>query len=106
MQARIAVDVTPETMNGNTPMEKAMNAFLTKSFIGSSDIPADECLTEARDVIGWYRAGSNTSPMRFKQFLAMYFSYQFFNGSEKQKFAQIAIEAYDILVKHWPTANS
>lgn len=50
-KATIVRKVTPETMMGSTPLEKALNAYLTKQFIWSHDIPSDECLSEAREIL-------------------------------------------------------
>lgn len=40
-----------QEMDGATDLEKKLNSYLTKRFIGRKDIPSDECLSEARDVI-------------------------------------------------------
>ncbi len=50
-QAPIVKEVNPETVQGNTALERELNAFLTKNFIMSGDVPADECIDEARDII-------------------------------------------------------
>lgn len=50
-QAPIVEQVTPETMQGDNMLEKALNALLTKSFVVSRNAPADECLNEARVLI-------------------------------------------------------
>ena len=47
----IVGEVTEGTMEGDTLLEKRLNAYLTKRFILSSGVPADECLSEAREVI-------------------------------------------------------
>lgn len=44
-------EVVAEKMDGNTLLEKQINAYLAKRFIYSRDVPADECLNEAREVI-------------------------------------------------------
>lgn len=38
-------------MDGDTHLERALNVYLTSRFIASREIPSDECLTEARDII-------------------------------------------------------
>jgi len=43
--------ITWEQMDGNNELEKKLNHYLTKMFIVSSDVPSDECLTEARYII-------------------------------------------------------
>lgn len=43
--------VTPESMDGDTELEKWLNAYLTKQFIFSYGVPADECLSEAKEII-------------------------------------------------------
>jgi hypothetical protein len=48
---KIVSEVTPESMDGDTPLEKEINAFLTSRFILGADVPSDECLHEARIVI-------------------------------------------------------
>ena len=50
-QGRIVAEVTDEVMDGDTPLEKKMNAFLTRSFILNRDVPADECMQEAKEII-------------------------------------------------------
>ena len=47
----IVGEVTPESMMGDNPLEKEVNAYLTKQFISHTNIPADECLYAAREVI-------------------------------------------------------
>lgn len=43
--------VTPEVMYGDTKLEKSLNAYLTKNFILPRSVPADECLSEAKELI-------------------------------------------------------
>lgn len=38
-------------MNGDTELEKRLNSYLTCAFIIPRNVPADECLSEARDII-------------------------------------------------------
>ena len=38
-------------MAGETDLEKKVNSYLTCQFILSYNVPADECLTEARELI-------------------------------------------------------
>ena len=47
----IVTHVTAETMAGDTPLEKAMNACITRAFIGTGHTPSDECLVEAKEII-------------------------------------------------------
>lgn len=43
--------VTEDVMDGDTLLERRLNAYLTKQFILDHDIPSDECLAEARKII-------------------------------------------------------
>ena len=43
-------------MAGATPLVKMLNAYLTVRFTVSRDVPADECLKEAMQVIAIVRA--------------------------------------------------
>jgi len=43
--------VTWEQMDGDNELEKKVNCYLTKQFILSSNVPADECLSEAKHII-------------------------------------------------------
>ena len=43
--------VTWKAMDGETELEKRVNAYLTKTFILEKNVPSDECLEEARAVI-------------------------------------------------------
>jgi len=38
-------------MAGNNPLERLLNSFLTLTFIGSSSLPADTCLAEAKSIV-------------------------------------------------------
>jgi hypothetical protein len=40
--------VTAASMAGDNLLVKKVNAFLAKTFVSSRDLPADECLFEAR----------------------------------------------------------
>lgn len=41
-----------DKMDGDTELERELNAYLTKRFIwSSSEVPSDECLSEARAII-------------------------------------------------------
>ena len=40
-----------EYMDGDNELEKKINCYLTKQFIMPSDIPSDECLSEAKHII-------------------------------------------------------
>jgi hypothetical protein len=44
-------EVNENTMDGDTPLEKWLNAYLTSSFILKKAVPADECLSEAKTII-------------------------------------------------------
>lgn len=43
--------ISAETMQGDTPLEREINAYLTKQFIWPRDMPTDECLSEAKHII-------------------------------------------------------
>lgn len=45
-------------MAGDTIVETTINAMLTKAYIGSKDLPDDECLSEARHIINMYHEGT------------------------------------------------
>ena len=48
---KIVEEVTPDAMDGDTPLEKELNAYLTARFTLSKGIPSDECLGEAKEII-------------------------------------------------------
>ncbi len=50
-QRPIVKEVTEFTMDGNSPLEKKLNACITRCNIGRHDLPADECLNEAIAII-------------------------------------------------------
>lgn len=52
---KMVKEVTPETMDGDTDLEKHLNAYLTCQFIVSFNMPSDECLHEAKEVIAIVR---------------------------------------------------
>lgn len=43
-------------MEGCTPLEQMINAYLTCQFVISKNVPADECREEARKIIAIVRA--------------------------------------------------
>lgn len=49
--SKIVKEATKEYMDGDNDFEKELNAYLTKQFIYSKDIPSDECLPEVKDII-------------------------------------------------------
>ena len=51
----IVKEVTEQSMEGENLLEKRLNAYLTKRFVMSTGMPADECIREARDVIAMVR---------------------------------------------------
>lgn len=58
-KVRLVDQVSPDVMDGDTRLERELNAYLTRSFIGGRDIPADECLPEARDIIDLFKSGES-----------------------------------------------
>lgn len=52
-----------QDMAGDTPLEQMLNAYLTDHFILTFDIPADECLSEAKKIIAIVNAyGESCDP--------------------------------------------
>lgn len=51
MKYRIVPEATPQAMDGDTRLARELNSLLTKSFIMSRDVPSDECLREATELI-------------------------------------------------------
>lgn len=51
---RLVKEVTAETMDGANALERELNAYLTKSFIGSTGLPSDECLYLANYIVFWW----------------------------------------------------
>jgi hypothetical protein len=54
--------VTIDKMDGEGYLEKLLNSYLTTHFIGSKDIPSDECLGIAKDIIGLIREFDKLDP--------------------------------------------
>lgn len=48
---KIVKKVSEKTMDGDNDLEKQINAYLTKMFIGSHGLPSDECLREAKQIM-------------------------------------------------------
>jgi len=40
-----------QEMAGDNDAEKAINSYLTSTFVGKNNMPADECLAEARVIL-------------------------------------------------------
>jgi hypothetical protein len=51
----LAPEALPEHMDGDTLLEKQLNAYLTDTFVQSYDVPPDECLSEAKEIIAILR---------------------------------------------------
>jgi hypothetical protein len=47
----IVHNVDETTMDGDNELERKLNAFLTRRFILGGNVPSDECLTEAKEII-------------------------------------------------------
>lgn len=62
MTSRIVDLVTAAAMDGDTELERELNALLTATFIGRRDVPANECLPEAQTIIAndWDPADLNS----------------------------------------------
>ena len=48
---RLVRKVKPSVMDGDTELERTLNAMLTARFILTKNVPSDECLDEARMII-------------------------------------------------------
>lgn len=44
-------------MDGDTDLEKKINSILTHRFIWTKDVPTDECLVEAKHLVGMFNHG-------------------------------------------------
>jgi hypothetical protein len=52
-----------QDMAGDTDLEKMLNAYMTCQFILHKDVPADECLMEAKKIIAIVQAyGESADP--------------------------------------------
>lgn len=51
----LAPEALPEHMEGDTLLEKQLNAYLTDTFVQSYDVDPSECLDEAREIIAILR---------------------------------------------------
>ena len=51
-ELEITDEISADTMQGDTPLEREINAYLTKQFIWPRDVPTDECLSEAKHIVG------------------------------------------------------
>lgn len=52
MKTKLVKDASKwKDMAGDTNLEKKINSFLTWNFITRKDVPADECLNEAKFLI-------------------------------------------------------
>lgn len=54
-KTRFVDEVNEFVMDGDDTLEKKINAYLTKRFILSKNVPADECLDEAKTLIAIVR---------------------------------------------------
>jgi hypothetical protein len=50
-QGKLVRVVSEESMEGSDRLEKRLNAYLTRRFVLCQNVPADECLDEAREII-------------------------------------------------------
>lgn len=59
MKTKFVKDVKEDwrDMDGDTLLERWLNAYLTYRFTLSKDMPSDECLSEARTIIKVIRSG-------------------------------------------------
>ena len=44
-------NLSPELMDGDNDLEKALNCYLCSQFILNENLPADECLSDAKEII-------------------------------------------------------
>lgn len=92
-QGRIVTEVTDEVMDGDTPLEKKLNAYLTKRFILSRDVPADECIREAKKVLNMALEGKVE-----EEDLAKYFHETFgFEDDDHAPFVAAGKEVMEII---------
>lgn len=62
IKIEILKKVNKNDMLGDNDLEKELNAYLTNQFIGTNNLPADECLKEAREVIAILKKYYNDLP--------------------------------------------
>lgn len=60
MSSTMVEKVTPTSMDGSNSIIRELNAIITSEFIGTSDLPSDECLSEAEYCYGLYCHGQAT----------------------------------------------
>lgn len=53
-----------QDMAGDTELEKKINSYLTAMFINWKDVPVDECLDSAKDIIAIFEEHSGKSSVR------------------------------------------
>jgi hypothetical protein len=75
---RFIKQVSESTMDGDTATERWLNALLTSAYIGKSDLPSDECLSEAREIVGMFEKDGQDPAFRHR--LARYLAGQFSVG--------------------------
>lgn len=99
----MADEVTEHTMLGKTALERKLNAYLTCNYIGTKDLPTDECLVEANMIVQYFNCtrhngtkGTTVSP-RFLTFIELFLSHTFFDGSERECDRKCAAEILNIL---------
>jgi hypothetical protein len=79
-------------MDGDTPLEKKLNALLTRSFILNRDVPADECLFEAKEILDMF-ANKTT-----EEDLAKYLHHRFgFEDDDHAPFVAVSKKVVEII---------
>lgn len=62
-----------EKMAGESPEVRKLNSLLTHEFIGTHDFPADECLTEARELLAFWLSDEGTWKAKATAYLVSQF---------------------------------
>lgn len=77
-----------QEMDGSTPTVKRLNAYLTDAFIWSEDVPSDECLPEAEELLALWHA---TEGQDWPQKAAEYLTAQFCTEAESGKVIRLPL---------------
>lgn len=60
MKTKLVKKITYQTMAGDSYLEKWINAYLTTQFIVKGNVPPDECLREAKEIMNKIKAHLNS----------------------------------------------
>ena len=77
-------------MEGDTDEVRKLNSLLTSAFIGTQDIPSDECLTHAQALLGHFHAPVGDKPWSegTRDYLRSMFAEGFNGKGERVRLAQ------------------